>query len=151
MKNSEICGFHSRSNTCSICAQPDTQHTSIQSIGLRFHLSSAVMARMSCSLKSFIIKRFLRMSQSVVVGIWVSDLFFITIYLDFARFLRTRSTISSDVLGRPDPFLLHKQPASLNFLCHVQICIAVGDCFENSLANACCTVLFDYDRAYSNT
>ena len=43
---------------------------------------------------------------------------------------------SSDVFGDPDPFLLHKQPSSLNFLCHVQICIAVDDCFENSLTNA---------------
>ena len=55
------------------------------------------------------------------------------------------------IFFRPDPFLLRKQHSSLNFLCHVQICIAVGDCFENSLTNACCTVLFDCDRAHSNT
>ena len=44
------------------------------------------------------------------------DLFFITISFGFARFsLRTRSTVSSDDFGHPDPFLLHKQPSSLNF------------------------------------
>ena len=59
--------------------------------------------------------------------------------------------ISSDVCGRPDPFLRHKQPSSFNFLCHVHICIVVGDCFESSLGNACCTALFNCDRAYSNT
>ena len=31
MKNSEICGFHSRLHTCSICAPPETRHTSILS------------------------------------------------------------------------------------------------------------------------
>ena len=92
------------------------------------------------------------MSQTVGGGIWV---FKLVLYDDFFGLckiiLRTRSTISSDVFGRPDPFLLHKQPSSLNFLCHVQICIAVGDCFENSVTNACSiTVLFDCDRAYSN-
>ena len=51
----------------------------------------------------------------------------------------------------PGHFLLHKHPSSLIFLSHGQICIAEGDCFENSLTNACCTILFDWDRAYSNT
>ena len=80
------------------------------------------------------------------------DLFFIRISLGSARFFfRTCPTVFSDVFGRSDPFLVHQQPSSLNFLCHVQICIAVGNCFENFLTNACCTILFDRDRAYSNT
>ena len=80
------------------------------------------------------------------------DLFNVTISLDYARiFLRTCSIGSFDIFCRPDTFLLHKQASSLHFLWHVQICIAVGDCFENSLTNACCTVLFDCDLAYYNT
>ena len=95
---------------------------------------------------------FLRMRQTIVGGIWVSRLVLRNDFCVLCKFcLRTRSTVSSDVFVCPDPFLLHKQPSSLNFLCHVQICIAVGDCFDNSLTNACCTVLLDCGRAYSNT
>ena len=91
------------------------------------------------------------MRQTVVGGIWVSRLVLHNDFVGFCKiFLWARLTVSSDVFGCPDPFLLHKQPSSLNFLCHVQICIAVGNCLENSLTNACCTVLFDCDRAYSN-
>ena len=86
------------------------------------------------------------MRQTVLSGICVSRLVLRNIFWGFCNiFSQTRSTVSSDVLGRPDPFLMHKQPSSLNFLRHVQICIAVGDSFENSLTNACCTVLFDCD------
>ena len=77
------------------------------------------------------------MRQTVVGGVWVfrhvlrNDLFGLG-----KIFLRTYSTVSSDVIGHPDPFLMHKQPSCMNFLCHVQICIAVGDCFENSQMHA---------------
>ena len=81
------------------------------------------------------------MRQTVVGGIWVLP-------NDFVGFCQKNS---SDVFGRPDPFLLHKQPSSLNILCHVQICIAVGDRFENSLTRAYRTVLFVCDRVCSNT
>ena len=89
------------------------------------------------------------MGQNVVGGIRDSRR---NVYLGLCIiFLLTRLTISSDVFGRPDSFLLHKQHSSLNVLCRVQISIAVGDCLENSLTNARYTVLFDCDRAYSNT
>ena len=87
-----------------------------------------------------------------LVESWFPDLFLVTISLGFARFFKEHARPSLLVLfGQTDPFLLHKQPSSLNFFCHVQICIADGDCFENSLTNACCTFLLDCDRAYSNT
>ena len=35
--------------------------------------------------------------------------------MDLQDFLRTRSTVYSDVFGRPNPFLLHKQPSFLFF------------------------------------
>ena len=53
--------------------------------------------------------------------------------------------------GRPDCFALHRQPSSSNLFFQLQICFAVGDFLENFLTNACCTVLFKFVRAYSNT
>ena len=89
--------------------------------------------------------------QTAVGGIWVFRLVHHNDFFEPLKiFLSTCSNVSSDDFGRPDLFL-HKRPSSLNFLCHFQICIAVGDCFENSLAKECCTVLFDCGRAYSNT
>ena len=102
------------------------------------------------------------MCHAVVVGICVSrlvlhnDLFWLC-----KSFSLMRLTVSSGVFGHPDPFLLHKQPSSLNFLCNVKIYIAIGGYLENSLTNVCMlhtlyvgvcsiTVLFDCDRAYSN-
>ena len=65
--------------------------------------------------------------------------------------LQTCTTVSSDVSGCLDPFHMDIQAFSLKFLYHVQICIAAGDCFEISLTNTCCYVLFDCDQVYSNT
>ena len=79
-------------------------------------------------------KRYLKVCQIVAGGIFVS-----------------RLVLRNDFLRLCKAFLLQKQPFSLNFLCHVQICIAIGDCFENSLTNAYSTFLFEYDQAYSNT
>ena len=87
------------------------------------------------------------MCQTGVGGIWVSILVLRNDFFGpYKIFLRARSTVSSDVFGRPDAFRLHKQPSSLNFFYHVQICIAVGDCLENFLTNACCSVfMYVYD------
>ena len=92
------------------------------------------------------------MRQTVVDGIWVSRLILRNDFFGLKKkFLSTHLTVSSDVYGRPDLFLMHKQPSSFNFFCHFQISIAVGDCFENSLTNACFTLMFDCDQSYSNT
>ena len=92
------------------------------------------------------------MGQNVVGEIRDSRLVLRNDYLGLCIiFLLTRLTISSDVFGHPDSFLQHKQHSSLNVLCRVQMSIAAGDCLENSLTNARYTVLFDCDRAYSNT
>ena len=89
----------------------------------------------------FYCQGFLKMCHTVVGGICVSILVLHKDFFGLCKiFLRSRSSVSSDVFGRPDPLLVHKQPSSLNFLCHVKICIAVGGCFENYLANACYTV-----------
>ena len=91
-------------------------------------------------------------SKLLLVESGFPDLFFVTISLGFARFFYEHARPSLLMfLGRPDSFLLHKQPSSLNSLYLVYICIGVGDCFESSLTIASCTVLFDCDRAYSNT
>ena len=75
---------------------------------LRFHLSSAVMSWTTCSLLGFIVKNFLKMRQTVVGGIWVSRLVLRNDFFGLCKiFLRVRSTISSDVFGNPDHFLLH--------------------------------------------
>ena len=90
--------------------------------------------------------------EKLLLLLWVSRLVHhIDFFGPWKIFLQTCSTISSDVLGRPDPFLVHKQPSSLNFSSHVRKCIAVCDCIEKSITNACCTILYDCDRAYSNT
>ena len=92
------------------------------------------------------------MRETVVGGIMIFRLAPCNDFIGLCKFfLPTRTTVLSDVFGRPDPFFLHKRPSSLSFLCHVQIYIAVGDCFKNSITNACCTVLFDCDRVCSNT
>ena len=49
------------------------------------------------------------------------------------------------------PLLSCRQSSSLDFLCYVQICIAVGVFLANSLTNARCTVLFYCIPAYSNS
>ena len=73
----------------------------------------------------------------------------------FTSFLRICSTFPSDIGVLPDPFTLHKQPSSLSFLCHVQICFLSGTfwdlVFLNRCANARCTVLNDCVLAYSRT
>ena len=88
------------------------------------------------------------MRQTVVGGILVSRL---VLHSDFFGlymvFLRTRT-----------PYLLKFLVLQILLSCTNNLflrfflpCIAVGDCFENSLTNAYCTVLFDCDRVYSNT
>ena len=128
---SEICGFHSRFHTCSICAPLETWNTSI------WHTLSIILCRMR---------------QTVHGGIWVSRLVLRNDFFGLCKisYEHARPSHLMFFCGR-DPFLLHKQPSPLSFLCHVQIGIAVGDCLENSLTNACCTLLFDCDRAYPNT
>ena len=44
------------------------------------------------------------------------ELFFVAISLRLARFFMNTLNVFDDVFGHPDPFLLHKQPSSLNFL-----------------------------------
>ena len=92
------------------------------------------------------------MRQTAVGGIWVSILVSCNNFFGICKIcIRTRSTVPSDVFGRQDHFFQHKQPSFLNFLCHIQICIAVGDSFEISHTNAFCTVLFDCGRVCSST
>ena len=75
-------------------------------------------------------------TKQLLVKSGFPDLFFVMISLGLARFFYEHARPSLLMFfGRPDPFLMHKQPSSLNYLCHVQICIAVGDCIENSLIN----------------
>ena len=50
----------------------------------------------------------------------------------FTIFWRILSAVSSDIDFRPDPFTLYKQPFSLNFLRHLQICFW-SDTFSNAL------------------
>ena len=49
----------------------------------------------------------------------------------------------------PGPIALYSKFSSLNLLCHVQICIAVGAFLTESLKDACSTVLFDCIQVYA--
>ena len=90
-------------------------------------------------------------AKLLVVESGSTDLFIVTISFGFARFLYENAW----------PSLLMFLVVQILFSCtnnlpvciffHAQICIAVGNCFVNSLANGCCTALFNCDRAYSNT
>ena len=113
----------------------------LRQFGLRFRFSSVLWPERVVACRVSLSSVSSGCAKLLLVETGFPDLFFISIFFDFARLFYEHAR----------PFLLHKQPSSLNFLCHVQICIAVVDCFENSLTNACCTDLFDCDRAYSNT
>ena len=91
-------------------------------------------------------RNFLATCQTVVGGIWVYRLGLLMDFVEFCKNVpQTCLIFSSNTSGHPVYFALHKQPFSLNFLCHVQICIAVGAFLVNSLTNACSTVLFNKD------
>ena len=58
------------------------------------------------------------------------DMFLVTIYLDIARFFTNMlDRLFSCFFFIKILLYRKKQPSSLNFFCHVQICIAVGNCF----------------------
>ena len=77
---------------------------------------------------------------------------FFGLFIIFGRIL---STVSSDIDFRPDPFTLHKQPFSLNFLRHLQICFwsytYPNALFSTRWAKVRLAVLIDCVLAYSNT
>ena len=151
MKNTEVCGFHSRFHTWSIFAPPEKRHTSFRFVISAFACPLALWPEKVLACRVSLSSVSSGCAKLLLVESRFLDLFFVTISLGIARFFYKHSTVSSDIFFRPDPFLLHKQPCSLNFLCHVQICFAVGDCLGKSVTNVCYTVLFNCERAYSNT
>ena len=124
MKNSEICGFHSRFHTCSICILPETANVNL-------------VCAFACPLLLW---------PERVVAYRVS----LTIFFGFVRFFYKHARPSLLIFFVEQILFSYTNNLIFYFLCHVQICIAFGDCFENSLTDACCTVSFDCDRAYSN-
>jgi hypothetical protein len=66
------------------------------------------------------------------------------------KLVRTRSTSSSAVNGRPLDFCSHRHPVSVNCLYHTRMVLSIGGSFAYFAENARCTVTTDLLVWYSN-